>query len=135
MKFILFSALIVTSFSMSGQTVDEKYINEQIQKGAQYTLVLLSETPKKKESDQSLLMQHLKTLFLLHQQKVIAVFGPFVGEEKYTGMIIFNTADSVEVKDALSKDPFIQRGLMTYESMQFFSIPGQMLGDKGFTKR
>ncbi len=123
--------ILISLLSMSQQKADGPYISSQIEKGAQYTLVLLTasgaEPPK--DSAMSWQTQHLQNLFQLHIEKKISVFGPVTGAnpDNLSGIIIFNSTDQNEIKKWISHDPFVAKGIVLLKFYQWFSIPGQQL--------
>jgi hypothetical protein len=127
MKQFITVFLILISFSGYSQEVNDKYVQEQISRGANYSLVFFKDgRVKEDESSKLLKMDHLKNLFRMERDQTISVFGP-LEHEKYRGVIVFNTNDTLMIKKELSKDPFIAKGYMDYEIIPFFSIPGQSL--------
>jgi len=128
---LLIPILFIALFTNAQQKVDGPYISSQIDKGAQYTLVLLTasggEPPK--DSAMSWQAQHLQNLFQLHLEKKISVFGPVTGAnpDNLSGIIIFNSTDQNEIKKWISHDPFVAKGIVLLKFYQWFSIPGQQL--------
>ena len=127
----LLITILTSLLSSAQQKADGPYISSQIDKGAQYTLVLLTasggEPPK--DSAMSWQSQHLQNLFQLHLEKKISVFGPVTGAnpDNLSGIIIFNSTDQNEIKKWISHDPFVAKGIVLLKFYQWFSIPGQQL--------
>ena len=113
----------------SGQNVDEKYINEQIGKVNQYTLLTygLGQTSAPKDSVDKWKMGHLKVLFQLQKDGKISFFGPVANDPSIVGIAIFNTSDEALVKQQIEKDPFVRNKVLTYKLSKFYCVPEQKL--------
>lgn len=134
-------ALAVFSWSVEAQVSDTsrhevtlKYIQDQISKGKQYTIVLLkASNATEQRSSQELEAQqteHLKYLFSLKAQGKLPVFGPFVRSGELRGICIFNSADEAEVKRLIESDPHVKSGRLVYEIHPWFGIPGDCLSER-----
>lgn len=124
----LLLALMVTSQSKA--TVDS--VMAKVAKGKIYTLVFLKSgknIPKKSQAAQQMQIAHLTNLFALEQQGKISIFGPVTNDPKLRGIIVFNTTNKEAIKEELSNDPYIKAGYLKYELLDWFSIPGQKIGN------
>ena len=130
-KFILFAFLFTGIFSAYSQgQIPPDSVMALLAKGKSYTLVFLKagkDIPKKGENAQQMQMEHLTNLFTLERQGKISIFGPVVKDEKLRGIIVFNSTDKKYIKDELEKDPYIKAGILKYELLDWFSIPGQRI--------
>jgi uncharacterized protein YciI len=112
------------------QEITTKYVQAKVASGKLYTLLMLingTTLPNDESLVQQMLFGHLAHLFTLEQNGHASVFGPISNNEKYGGLIIFNTTDKEQIKDLMKDDPFIKGGHFTYQLLDFFSIPGQQL--------
>ncbi|WP_336517085.1 hypothetical protein [Pollutibacter soli] len=131
-KITLIFTLLVAGLGVAAQQkADGPYISSQIEKGAPYTLVLLTASGGQPPKDSAMTWhtQHLQNLFQLHLDKKISVFGPVTAEnpDGLSGIIIFNSSDENEIKKWLGNDPMISKGIMLMKFYKWFSIPGQTL--------
>ena len=102
----------------------------KVAKGRPYTLVFLKSgkrIPTKTEAAQQMQIAHLTHLFTMEQEGKISIFGPVVNDMKLRGIIVFNSTDREYIKKELEEDPYIKAGILRYELLDWFSIPGQRL--------
>lgn len=105
-------------------------IMQEVSKGRQYVLVFFKkgQTPANNTTEmQSLQMEHLKFLFNLKTEGKISVFGPFLEGGELEGFAIFNETDFDKVKTIMETEPFMQRGMMKYDMVKWFGLPGTVL--------
>ena len=115
---------------MEVQDLSPEFIMQKVSTGKPYTLLLLlaaKEAPADEGEAQQLQMGHLAHLFTLEQKEAISVFGPVVNDTRLRGIVIFNTTDKEEIKSLMADDPYVLGGYLTYELLDWFSIPGQTL--------
>ena len=126
---IIIAAMFSTTVSLSQQNVDQKYINEQIGKVNEYTLLTygLGQPTAPNDSIDKWKMGHLKLLFQLQVDGKISFFGPVAKDPSIVGIAIFNTNDEVLVKQYVEKDPFIRNGVLTYKLSKWYGVPDQKL--------
>ena len=126
---IFIAAMFSATFSFSQQNVDQKYINEQIGKVNEYTLLTygLGQPTAPNDSIDKWKMGHLKLLFQLQVDGKISFFGPVAKDPSIVGIAIFNTNDEVLVKQYVEKDPFIRNGVLTYKLSKWYGVPEQKL--------
>jgi len=104
----------------------------KVAKGKIYTLVFLKSgknIPKKSRAAQQMQIEHLTNLFALEQQPKISIFGPVTNDPKLRGIIVFNTTNKEMIIEELNNDPYIKAGYLKYELPDWFSIPGQKIGN------
>lgn len=107
-------------------------IMQEVSKGRQYVFVFFKKgpTPAVGQNEmQSLQMEHLKFLFNLKTEGKISVFGPFLEGGELEGFAIFNETDLDKVKTIMETEPFMQRGMMKYEMVKWYGLPGMVLPD------
>ena len=112
------------------QEIITDVVMQKVATGKPFTLLLLVNgvsLPEDKGRAQQMQMDHLSHLFTLEQKGEISVFGPINNNEKYGGLIIFNTTDKDSIKELMNNDPYVNGGHFTYELFDFFSIPGQQI--------
>lgn len=127
---ITFAFVFTFSITASlAQTIDEKYINEQIGMVNEYTLLTygLGQTAAPKDSIDKWKMGHLKLLFNLQAEGKISFFGPVAKDPSNVGIAIFNTNDEVVVKQYVEKDPFIRNNVLTYKLSKWYAVPERKL--------
>lgn len=108
------------------QKVDRAYVEQQITKGAAYTVLMYkpgTEAPPK-DSASAWQMGHLVNLFQLHVDKKIALFGP-MGENKdnLIGMGIFNTTDTAQIRKWMDADPYVRHKVLKVELYPWMAVP------------
>lgn len=124
---------VVTMFSFTygfaQQSVDEKYINEQIGRVNEYILLTygLGQPTAPSDSVAKWKNGHLKVLFQLQVDGKISFFGPVGKDPSIVGIAIFNTNDEALVKQYIEKDPFIRNNVLTYKLSKWWSVPEQKL--------
>jgi len=121
---------IMFSFTFSfAQSVDEKYINEQIGKVNEYTLLTygLGQSTAPRDSVNKWKMEHLKLLFQLQVDGKISFFGPVGKDPSIVGIAIFNTSDEGVVNQYIEKDPFVRNNVLTYKLSKWWAVPKQKL--------
>lgn len=112
----------------SPMTIEQ--IMQEVSKGRQYVFVFFKkgQTPAVGQNEmQSLQMEHLKFLFTLKTEGKISVFGPFLEGGELEGFAIFNETEFEKVKAIMETEPFMQRGMMKYEMVKWFGLPGTVL--------
>ena len=116
-------------FSFGQQNVDEKYINEQIGRVNEYTLLTygLGQPTAPRDSVDKWKMEHLRLLFQLQVDRKISFFGPVGNDLSIVGIAIFNTNDESVVKQYVEKDPFIRNNVLTYKLSKWWAVPEQKL--------
>ena len=125
--------MVVTTFSFTycfaQQSVDEKYINEQIGKVNEYILLTYGLGQPAAPSDSVAKWQkgHLKVLFQLQVDGKISFFGPVGKDPSIVGIAIFNTNDEALVKQYIEKDPFVRNNVLTYKLSKWWAVPEQKL--------
>ena len=124
---LLFSGLLPVN-AQNRLTPDS--VMAKVAKGRPYTLVFLKSgkrIPTKTEAAQQMQIVHLTHLFTMEQEGKISIFGPVVNDMKLRGIIVFNSTDREYIKKELEEDPYIKAGILRYELLDWFSIPGQRL--------
>ena len=126
---ILFITFSATNYSYAQKAVDEKYINEQMGKRNEYTLLIYGPGQRSAPSDSvdRWRTKHIKLLFQLQADGKISFFGPVGKDPSILGMAIFNTNDEVLVKQYIEKDPFIRNNVLTYKLSKWYCVPDQKL--------
>ena len=126
---IVVAIMFAFTFSFAQQNVDEKYINEQIGKVNEYTLLTygLGQPTAPRDSVDKWKMEHLKLLFQLQVDGKISFFGPVGKDPSIVGIAIFNTSDEAVVKQYIEKDPFIRNNVLTYKLSKWWAVPEQKL--------
>jgi len=130
-KFIVcavFVLVVMVSYSQELLTPDS--VMALVAKGKPYTLVFLKagkSIPSKGQSAQQMQVEHLTNLFNLERQGKISIFGPVINDTKLRGIIVFNSTDKKYIKAELENDPYIKEGILKYELLDWFSVPGQRL--------
>lgn len=122
--------LVISSAVYTQARVPIDSVMAKVAKGKMYTLVFLKagkSIPKKSQSAQQMQMDHLTHLFTLEKEGKISVFGPVMNDAKLKGIIVFNSTDQEYIKKELSNDPYIKAGILKYELLNWFSIPGQRI--------
>lgn len=123
---------ILSSVTFAQNKMTNEAIMEKVSKGKPFTLVFLKAgdaKPAEGVDVRQMQMDHLAGLFQMEKDGKISIFGPVNNDPVLRGIIIFNTTDKEAIKRQLSVDPFIKSGLMKYEMLDWFSIPGQKLPD------
>jgi hypothetical protein len=128
-RFLVLGLVALNFISRAQQKVDVNYINDQVSKVTEYTLLTLlrSDNTAPKDSLEKWQMGHLKNLFQLHLDKKISIFGPIGNDPSLTGIIIFNTADTLLIRKQLQGDPFIHNHILSYKLYKWYGIPDQRL--------
>jgi uncharacterized protein YciI len=115
---------------MEVQAISPDWIMQKVSTGRPYTIMFLiaaKDAPADEAEAQRLQMGHLAHLFTLEQKGEISVFGPVINDTKLRGVIVFNTTDKERIKGLMVDDPYMLGGYLTYELLDWFSIPGQTL--------
>ncbi|MDB5196268.1 MAG: hypothetical protein JWP88_639 [Flaviaesturariibacter sp.] len=110
--------------------ITPEWIMQTVATGKPFTLLLLvngKALPKDQMEAGQLQMGHLTHLFTLEREGKASIFGPISNNEKYGGLIIFNTVDKEQIKEWMAEDPFVKGGHFTYELLDWFTIPGQKI--------
>jgi uncharacterized protein YciI len=130
MKKILFSVLLLAGFYQGYSQIPVDSVMAKIAKGKMYTLVLLKsgrKIPQKSETAKQMQIEHLTHLFTMEQQGKISIFGPVMNDVKIKGILVFNSVNKDLIKNELANDPYIKAGILKYEFLDWFSIPGQKI--------
>lgn len=115
---------------MDAQAISPDSIMQKVATGRPYTVLFLiaaKNAPEDKDLANSLQMGHLAHLFTLEQQGHISIFGPVINNARLKGITVFNTTDKEQIKALMADDPYVKGGYLTYELLDWFSIPGQTL--------
>jgi uncharacterized protein YciI len=132
-RLALSAALLLFSVFVNAQSrMTNEAIMEKVSKGKPFTLVFLKAGEGKPPAGadmKQMQMDHLAGLFQMEKEGSISIFGPVNNDPVFRGIIIFNTTDKEAIKKQLNNDPFIKNGLMKFEMLDWFSIPGQKLPD------
>jgi uncharacterized protein YciI len=130
-KLFIISLLFCGLLPVSAQNrLTPDSVMAKVAKGRPYTLVFLKSgkrIPTKTEAAQQMQIAHLTHLFTMEQEGKISIFGPVVNDMKLRGIIVFNSTDREYIKKELEEDPYIKAGILRYELLDWFSIPGQRL--------
>jgi len=122
--------LLVADLDAEAQvTIDEKYVQEQISKVHEYTLLVwhLSNTQAPKDSIQKWKNDHLRILFQLQAENKVSFFGPITNNKSMVGIAVFNTADTELVNKQIERDPLVENKFLTYTLCKWYSVPDQKL--------
>ncbi len=112
------------------QEITDEYIQQQIAKGKQYTLVVKKNGPRRNQSEQeveAIQLAHLKHLFTLREQGILLINGPLPDHPEIRSIGIYNSTDKEEVMQLAKQDPAVQAGRLIVEVYEWFGIPGAML--------
>ena len=96
----------------------------------EYTFVLLmagenrDQAPEELKSIQSAHLDHIADMA---EAGLLSIAGPFSESGEWRGLLIFNTADTLIVKNELHKDPAVKAGRLNFQIRQFYSTPGRCL--------
>jgi uncharacterized protein YciI len=115
---------------MDVQVISPDSIMQKVATGKPYTLlfsIAAMDAPEDKDLATSLQMGHLAYLFTLEQQGHISIFGPVIDDVRLRGITVFTTTDKEHIKALMADDPYIKGGYLTYELLDWFSIPGLTL--------
>jgi uncharacterized protein YciI len=126
---MVLASILLVKLSYAQQKVDEKYINEQIGKVNEYTLLTygLGKPTAPQDSIDKWKMGHLKLLFQLQADGKISHFGPVAKDPSNVGIAIFNTNDENLVKQYIEKDPFVRNNVLTYKLSKWYAVPDTKL--------
>ena len=111
--------------------ISHEEVMQKVAQGKPYILLMLlsGRELESGEDAATLQMQHLSHLFTLEQQGRASIFGPVLKDEKFRGLIIFNTSSKEDVTLWMADDPYVSKGYLTYELYEFFSIPAQQIAN------
>jgi uncharacterized protein YciI len=96
----------------------------------QYTFVLLTSGEQRDQDPEHLkLIQsgHLENIANMAEEGILSFAGPFADSGDWRGLLVFNVADTIMIKNALNKDPAVKSGRLNYQLHQFYSTPGRCL--------
>jgi hypothetical protein len=107
--------------------ISDEFMQEQLGRTREYTLVLLQATPTRQNPDaDALVWEHGRRNFALRQAGLLAIVGPLQDDGPIAGMGIF-AADPAETAKIMDGDPAVQAGIFTYEVHPVRSFPGDAL--------
>lgn len=115
MKFILLLLALVVPVSIWAQTPTN---GEKQWEMKQYYMVFLIKGPNRNQDSATaatIQKAHLENIGRLHEEKKLAVAGPFLDDQNMRGIFIFDVATEKEVIDLLNTDPAIISGRLIYE--------------------
>ncbi len=67
------------------------------------------------EEAQALQAQHMNHMNSMAEEKGLIVAGPFGDESEKRGILVFDVATTEEAEEAISSDPAVKAGRLTYE--------------------
>lgn len=111
--------------------ITKEYIQSEIARGKNYTVVFLTAGPNRSAYPAEKLeenhMAHLAYLFALKEEGKLLVNGPVTDNPNFLGMSIYASSDKEEVRALVEADPAVIAGRFSYEMYSYFSLPGSTL--------
>lgn len=96
----------------------------------EYTFVLLTAGEVRDQGpDELKFIQsgHLDHIADMAESGLLSIAGPFSESGEWRGLLIFNTSDTLIVKNKLHNDPAVKAGRLNFKIHQFYSTPGRCL--------
>src|ERR1043165_177802 len=93
--------------------ITTEYINEQLAKGKQYTLVIKKPGPKRHQTEhevEEIQLAHQKRLFTLREDGMLLLNGPLLDHPEIKSIGIYNSTDKQKVFELASQDPVVLAG-------------------------
>ncbi|MDD2303449.1 MAG: hypothetical protein PHP53_02035 [Prolixibacteraceae bacterium] len=109
------------------KTITDEFMMQMMQTAKPYTAVLLKSGPTVDHHDaQSLLWEHVRRNFALHEEGLLSIVCPVSEENNLKGIGIFN-ADVDQTRIIMEEDPCVKAGIFVFEVYPTRSFPGDYL--------
>lgn len=118
--------------SGGGETVEIKFKKlESYYSGLKkYFFVMLTKGANRSQSAEEaeqLQLQHLEHIQKLTDLGKIKIAGPFIGDNEWRGVLIFDSLSEQEVEELVTQDPAVKAGRMTYTILPWATQKGSVL--------
>lgn len=107
--------------------ITDEHMRAGLTQSRAYTLVLLTETPKRREPGaDAVVWEHGRRNFALRAQGVLPIVCPVTDDSSLSGIGIFD-ASPEQVAAIMDEDPGVKAGLFSYEIHPVRGFPGSVL--------
>lgn len=114
MKSIIPISILIFLFSVSSIAQEKKNENEM----KTYTFVMLKRgenTSQDAREKATIQKKHMEYIGFMADSGHLNVAGPFMDDGFWRGILIFNSTDTVKIRQMVEKDPAVMAGRLTFE--------------------